>query len=182
MKRIPARATLCLLLLALGALVACAQDDDVATYMNAWNVFPQIIATFMFSFLYLAFYAAAVLVTLGYLRLFNGFDNEMIIWIGTLWFGGMILNAVATVVLQYRHWPIVLVVLPLLFGWGVLINTRSFADLTLPDAAKVALVVALVCTPWFGSTWRIHRPPAPPPVTSAGSLPAPVHFAPLESA
>jgi len=153
---------LCILLLLLAtALAVSAQTDDLLKeYMQPWQLFPQIVQTIVWSIIYLAFYAAALIISLSYLKLFQGFDTELLYWIGALWLGGMVLNA-----LVYHFtsvsWQAALLALPLLFGWSLFINTRSWADLTVQNGLRVALVVALVCAPYFGPTWRIVPPNAP---------------------
>ncbi|HEY3377492.1 MAG TPA: hypothetical protein VGL77_08360 [Armatimonadota bacterium] len=165
-----------LLLLALCASAALAQGEE-AEYMGSFNIFRDIVQTLIWSGIYIAFYAAALLLTLGYLRLFTGFETEMVIWVAALWVGGMAINAVAYGI-THNHFIAVLIAMPLLFGWSVFINTRNFGDLPLPEATRVALVVMLVCAPYFGPTWRIHRAPKPTPSLTESSwtvpTPAPV--------
>lgn len=157
-----------LLLLAISAAVA--QDDDVTTYVSTWALFPQIILTIMWSSAYLAIYAAALIITLAYLQRFGAVDGDLLIWTGVLWLGGLVINALAYALagdLLPQH-PAVGrqllaagLAIPMLFGWTVFISTRQWGDLTVRDAMRVALVVALVCAPYFGSTWRIQPPPPP---------------------
>ena len=164
-----------LCLLACTSLVL-AQDEEIVTIKNSYALFPQIITTLVWSFIYIAIYAAAVLIPLGYLRLFNGFENEMLTWVGVLWLGGMAINALAYMLVGDHHRIFaILIAMPLLFGWSVFVNTRNFADLVLEDAARVAIVVAILCTPWFGPTWRIHRPKATVEESRIILLTLPVH-------
>lgn len=152
-----------LLVLLICTSVAYAQDEDIDGMIKTVAGAPSTVMvgmkTFMWIMMYLPIYAAALVVTLSYLRLFNGFDTDVLIWITVLWLGGIVMSY-ASHHLIHGHVGAVLLSLPLLFGWGMLVNTRAFADLTVKDAWRVALVVTLVCAPWFGS-WSLRRPVNP---------------------
>jgi len=143
----------CLLLIATAAL---AQEEEIALMTGSYQLFHQLIRTLIFSSMYVLFYGAALVITLSYLKLFDGFETSTYLWIAALWFGGMVANFLAYKVTGH-HFGAALLAMPIIFGWGVLINTRSWADLTLPDALRVAAVVAVVCAPYFGPTWMIGR-------------------------
>jgi hypothetical protein len=167
------------LVVIVGLLVLCvalahAQADDVQTDVNqmhsGYSVIKDLTLTLGFSVIYLTLYAATLGVTLAYLRLPVEVDQDFIIWILSLWGGGLVINALAfklagamahTAAISAPWWLGALIALPLIYGWTVLISTRGFADLTLQDALRVAIAIAIVCTPWLGTTWRFH-PPAPP--------------------
>lgn len=145
------------------ATVALAQDEEINQYYSAFSGGKAIIMTIMWCVAYMLIYAGALVVTLAYLRLFEGFETETYWWILLLWGAGMVINTLA-----YRITPIpwiaALICLPIIFGWTLFISTRSFADLTVPDAIRVAVVVAICCAPYFGPT--ILLPPRQPKVTS----------------
>ncbi len=146
--------------------VAYAQDEDVTGLINdyaaPWPVFKQSIATLIWSICYLPIYIGAVVGVLQYLQRFPGFDSDLLIWIGALWIGGMVINALAYAV-PHHDKPVVaaLIAMPFLFGWSYFISTRSFSDLLPAHAWKVALIVTLTCAPYFGTTWRILKPEPP---------------------
>lgn len=166
---------LLLLLCAIVATAVLAQDEETLSksYLHAPATLGLIISTMLFTVGYLLLYAVAVVITLSFMQIFRGLDGEMLLWIGLLWLGGMGANYLA-----YRitatHWLAALITMPILFGWSLLINTRPWADLTLKDAARVGVVVMLVCAPYFGPTWRINSQTLPtteslrPPVVMPG--------------
>ncbi|HEX2951135.1 MAG TPA: hypothetical protein VHV83_16450 [Armatimonadota bacterium] len=149
------------LLLLLCTAAAYAQTEE-AEYLGNFTIIKDILMTIIWSAIYIAIYAAALLIPLAYLRLFNGFETEMLWWIGATWAGGLVINGLVYAITSK---PILaaLIALPFIFGWSLLIGTRSFVDLLPRDAMRIAVVVAILCAPWFGPTWRIqrHRPPAP---------------------
>lgn len=148
-----------LALLVLCATAVYAQEEY--EYVGSFNLFSQVVSSIIWSAIYIAIYAGALIVPLAYLRLFNGYENEQLLWIGLLWAGGMVINALVYHI-THIHFLAAILAIPLIFAWAVLINTRSFADLIMRDAVRVAAVVAVLCAPWFGPTWNVQRPkPAP---------------------
>ncbi|HPM25337.1 MAG TPA: hypothetical protein PLP66_15620 [Phycisphaerae bacterium] len=152
---LPAIAPLLLIALALLPRLAWGQEDDLG-YPNVYAAFVQVVRTIMYSAAYLLVYAAALTLTLKSLNRFFEFDAQLLTWIGVLWAGGMAVNALAYAVAgSARPWLAALIALPLLFGWTLFICTRSWADLLLAGALRVAVVTALVCAPYFGPTWHV---------------------------
>ena len=135
-----------------------AQGEDslsvAKAYPNGYLTINALLQTMIWSGAYLLIYAGALVVTLSCLQLFTGFDGSTILRIVALWLGGMVVNYFAFMMAHNHRVLAVLIALPLIFGWGVLINTRSFADLITRDAVRVSIVVALICTPYFGPTWH----------------------------
>ncbi len=164
-----------LLVISLGSAVAQSTDELINQYHSGPSVMGLLINTVIWSTVYLAIYTAALIVSLSYLKLFGGFDTELILWIGLLWGGGMVINAMAYHYIHAGSWVVALAALPLIFGWNLLISTRSFADLTLADAARVGIVIALFCAPWFHNTWGFDTPKKPlVPVTQTSMVVAPL--------
>ncbi len=164
-------------LLALGACAAMAQSTDelIEQYHSGPSVMGLLISTVIWSAAYLAIYTAALIISLSYLKLFGGFDTEFLMWIGLLWGGGLVINGIMYHYVHAGTWVVALCALPLIFLWSLLISTRSFADLTLADAARVGIVIALLCAPWFGNTWGFEVKTKPlVPVTQTSMLVAPV--------
>ncbi len=154
-------------LCALALSLVYAQDDLQQQYQSSYQFSAQLLNTLIFSCTYLFIYASALVITLYFLQLFPGFDFSMFAWIAILWLGGMGANYLAYTLAPSKHLPPALIALPLIFGWSMLICTRSFADLALSHAAIVSLVIALVCTPYFGPTWQIKPAPGNPNSSSA---------------
>ena len=153
---------LLIILLAFAAGTAMAQgtDDLIKEYTSGPSIFVSLISTVIWSAAYLAIYTAALIISLSYLKLFGGFDTEFIIWIGLLWGGGLVINGVAYHYIHNpRTWVVALCTIPLIYLWNLLISTRSFADLTFSDAARVGIVIALLGAPWFHNTWGFETPP-----------------------
>ncbi len=117
------------LLLVWGAVVpVLAQDDLINEYQHASTaVFAPMVFQVFLAVLYILFFAAALVISLSYLKVFNGFDAELAVWIGALWLGGMGITWGLHRVLPHP-WAVV-AALPLLFGWSFFINTRTWADL-----------------------------------------------------
>lgn len=159
-----------LVLLMTGLLLGCAavalgQQEDIDTYFGAWSIFPGIVSTIIWCAIYLPIYAACLMVPMAYLQRFTGVDANLLLLIGVLWLGGMAANAVGYGLAgDDRRWLAVLIIIPLVFGWCVLICTRDWADFSLREALVVAAVTALVCTPYFGPTWRVKPAPKAPEV------------------
>jgi hypothetical protein len=150
-------------LLLLATTWAFAQEEEVNQYVGAFQIGRYIIGTLIWSAIYLVAYTVVLVLTLSYFRLFSEFDTDMLIWIGVLWIGGLVINGVAYH-LGHSQFVSSLIALPLIFGWSTLIATRPFADLTWSDAAKISLVIALVCAPYFGPT--LYLPPKAPAESS----------------
>ncbi|HOF86581.1 MAG TPA: hypothetical protein PLZ36_00575 [Armatimonadota bacterium] len=152
---LPATVPLLLAALALLPRLAWGQEDDLG-YPNVYATVAQVVKTLMHSAAYLLVYAAALTLTLKSLNRFFEFDALLLTWIGALWLGGMAANALAYAVAgSARPWLAALVALPLIFGWTLFLCTRSWADLLLAGALRVAVVTALVCAPYFGPTWHV---------------------------
>jgi len=153
----------CFIALILVASVCFADqttDDLTNQYRSAPLFFGQLITTVVWSAAYLAIYTAALIISLSYLKLFGGFDTEFLTWIGLLWGGGLVINGVAYHYIHNpRTWVVALCTIPLIYLWNLLISTRSFADLTFSDAARVGIVIALLGAPWFHNTWGFETPP-----------------------
>lgn len=138
------------------AAVAWGQDEEWKEYSSGFSLFSGLIPTIIWSSAYLLIYTAALVITLSYLQRFGGFDGDLFLWIGLLWFGGMVINAYAYRV-AHVNWLAAILALPCLFGWSLLVSTRAFAELTVREAIKVSLVLALVCAPYFGTTWHMGK-------------------------
>jgi hypothetical protein len=155
--------TLCFL----SVTAALAQDD--AGYVTGMTTFSMLVSTLMYFLAYLVAYSIALPLTLSFIDLFRGFEVELIYWVLLLWGGGMGIDyLVCNKFLHFSH-PLLaaLLAIPLLFCWIVFISTRSFADLTWPNAVRVGVVLALVCAPWFGATWRFIPQPKQPFLNSS---------------
>lgn len=150
-----------LLVISVGSAVAQSTDDLINQYHSGPSVMGLLINTVIWSAVYLAIYTAALIISLSYLKLFGGFDTDLLLWIGLLWGGGLVINALAYHYIHAGSWVVALCTIPLIFGWNLLISTRSFADLTLADAARIGIVIALVCAPWFHNTWGFETPIKP---------------------
>ncbi|MEI7833472.1 MAG: hypothetical protein WCJ56_09785 [bacterium] len=150
-----------LLVMATGAAMAQSTDDLINQYHSGPSIIGLLITTVVWSAAYLAIYTAALIISLSYLKLFGGFDTEFLIWIGLLWGGGLVINGVMYHNIHAATWVVALCTIPLIFLWNLLISTRSFADLTLTDAARVGVVIALACAPWFHNTWGFETPIKP---------------------
>ncbi|MHB9131870.1 MAG: hypothetical protein ACYDBB_12395 [Armatimonadota bacterium] len=149
----------------LAGVLACvtaafAQEDSIP---NPYSTFATILTTIVLFSVYLVLYAAGLMITLGYLNRFQGVDVMLLLWIAVLWLGGMGINFLADKISPQHPFLAALITMPLIFGWSMLINTRSWADLTVEDAWKVSLVLALICAPYFGPTWQVKPPPKPQP-------------------
>jgi hypothetical protein len=179
------RAAVAIGLLLLCLALAHAQSDDPLSegkeLYNGFSVMKDLTLTLGFSVIYLTLYAGSLGVTLSILRFPVEVDQDFIIWIVSLWGGGLVINALAyrfagtlthTTALTAPQWLGALIALPLIYGWTVLISTRGFADLTWADAARVAVGIVIVCTPYLGTTWRFHPKPPPTPETRL-VIPAP---------
>jgi hypothetical protein len=162
---------LVLLVLGCAATLAHAQDDDINVLANSYGTFKLIIESVLWSGAYLLLYAAALVIPLIILGRFDGFEPTLLAWIGGLWLGGLFINAGVYAVCGTHRWLVILLALPLLFGWSYLLATRTWADVLPTVALRLSLVVALVCTPYFGPTWHT-RPRVKPPVESRLSEPA----------
>ena len=150
----------CLLLVMLCLSLAYAQDDALELgkqYQNSYQFGADLLNTLIWSGAYLLIYAGALVVTLSIMQLFLGFDTSVYIWILLLWLGGMMANYIGYSLVPQSNVVAALIALPLIFGWSLLIGTRSFADLTLRNALTVSLWVALVCAPYFGPTWHAKQ-------------------------
>jgi MFS family permease len=160
-------------LLCVAALAQVADDDPIQDYVHAWDFFGQLVRTILCSGIYLLIFPAIIGVTCSYLRRFEGVDGDFLIWSGLAWLGGMFINIGAYTAIE-RFWALTpergthfnliaaLVTVPLNFGLGLLLATRGFADLTIRDAWRVALITALLCAPYFVPTWHFRKPPTPP--------------------
>jgi hypothetical protein len=144
------------LLLLIGAALpvfAQASDDLTAEYLHAMpaahanTVFQVFLAV-----LYLLLYGAAIVTTMSSLKIFGGMDAELVTWIIGVWLGGMGLSWLTHHIMP--HPAAVLVTMPLLFGLTFFVSTRSWADLSTDHGWRVALVVALVCAPYFGPSFH----------------------------
>jgi hypothetical protein len=142
--------------LALLPRLALAQDDDGYNPQALYLTFSQVMQTILISACYLLIYAAALTITLRTLNRFFEVDAHLLTWIGVLWLGGMAANALGYRLVGVHH-PFLagLVALPLIFGWTLFICTRGWTDLLFPAALRVAVVVAVVCAPYFGPTWQV---------------------------
>jgi len=147
------------------ASVALAQQDDVDQLFGVWPMFIGIIESIIWSAIYLAIYAACLVVPMSYLQRFTGFDALLLLAIGVLWAGGMTASAIGYGIAGVgRPWLAIPLIMPLIFGWCVLICTRSWVDLSLREALVVAAVTTLLCTPYFGPTWKVKQPPKAPEI------------------
>jgi hypothetical protein len=177
------RLALLIVLVLLCVALAHAQGDDlskdVSDYHSGFSVLKGLALTLGYAAIALTLVAAALGVTLAYLRLPVEIDQDFLIWLGTVWGGGLVISIFACKALAaMTHvdalavpgWQAALIAIPCLFGWTVLMSTRNFADLTWGDAWRVAVVVAVVSAPWFGTPWRFQS--APPPALSR-VIPAP---------
>ena len=148
----------------LGA-TACAQDVGDST-QQAFTEGARDFVIFMWFACYLAAYSLVLPITLSFLQLFRGFETELAYWVLSLWAGGMGIDYLVARICNHHHqFFAALLALPLLFGWTVLVSTRRFADLTLDNAIRVGVVLALVCAPWKGPSFT----PAPQKQTSPDS-------------
>jgi len=172
-------------LLLVGLLVLCvslvfAQGEDAMDLAREYKNTPlsgvSVLMTIVWSGAYLLIYAAVLGGTLAYLQLFPGFDAAMILWMLILWLGGMVANFIGYAISD-NHFLASLIALPLIFGWSMLVGTRSFADMLPRDALRISIIIAVLCTPYFGPTWQAKPPQPvrneniPPPVDEQGCLP-----------
>lgn len=154
------------LVLVIGLLLLCVAtvvfaQDDTESLIKSYAKAPSVGVGFIYiaaSALYLALYAGCLIVTCSYLQRFTGFDGWVLLWIGVLWLGGMVANYLGYAVAGENKFLAVLIAAPLIFGWVVLISTRSWADLSLREALLAAAVIVVICAPYFGPTWPIIWP------------------------
>lgn len=136
-----------------------AQDDDLAGYTNVYPTFSLIVKTVLYSGAYLLIYAAALTLTLKSLGRFFEFDGQLLCWIALLWLGGMVANGIGYHLIGPRHpFLAALATMPLIFASSLLICTREWTDLLFSAALRVAIVVTVVCAPYFGPTWYLGLP------------------------
>ena len=150
------------LLLGVAALAVLAQDDELENPYQGFSVMSYVISSLYWSVGYLLLYGAVLATTLVIMRIFPGFDTDFYYWIGALWIGGLIINGVVYAITRH-HFLGGLLGAGLIFGWSMLLNRLSIADIPWPDAKKLALILALICAPWFGPTLRTQAIPRTPP-------------------
>jgi len=140
--------------------LALAQADDldqtINEYTSAFTLGP-LIWTLLWSLAYLPIYAGGLVIPMIYLQRFTGTDANLLFWIALLWLGGLGANYVGYAVGGTHRWLAVLIAAVIIFGWVVLICTRSWADLSLRESLIVAAVITILCAPYLGPTWRIER-------------------------
>jgi len=140
-----------LLCLLLGCAVAALAADEITEYMGGIGFFKQLVFTLILFVVYFFIYGSALGVSLSYLKQYVGFDMETYTYITLVWAGGMAANYLAYRLTHGEQQMIAAAIAFLLiFSWTLFISTRSFVDITLSNAWRIALVVALVCTPYFG--------------------------------
>lgn len=167
------------LLCVLCVIATCAwgQDDLIDTYTSSWSSSHAMLLSIICSVAYLLLYTGTAIITLSYLRVFNGFDLLIALWVLALWGGGMVVNQVLFKLTGTGHtFFTALLAMPVLYGWSYFISTRSWADITPENARRVALAIALICAPYFGPS--IVTPPHRPPATNLGQARTP-HLATL---
>jgi len=172
-SRIAVLVVLCVLY---AATLAFAQEEEATEIVGGFTMMRQVIQTVMWSAAYLPLYAACLVVPMSYLQRFSGFDANLLCWIAVLWLGGMGANYIGYAVTDTR-WLALLIAAPLIFGWIVLICTRSWADLSVRESLIVAAVTVICCLPYFGPTWHIH-PKERPQVDLGAARPAVLAMAP----
>jgi len=178
------------LLLLCSAAAAFSQADDldqeINTYTSAFNLGGPLIMTVLWSLAYLPIFAGGLVIPLHYMQRFTGFEASLLFWIAVLWLGGLGANYLGYVAAgEEKRWLALLIAAPIMFGWCLLICSRSWADLTLKEALLVAGIITVLCAPYFGPTWRFKRVTAPDDVVSAhhqlgrsaGVLPAHIFIA-----
>ena len=141
--------------------VVFAQEEEMRTMSEGYTMLKEIIWTLMWSLAYLPIYAGGLIIPMYYLQRFTGVDSELLFTIAVLWLGGMGANYVGYALPGHHRWLILLVAAVVILGWCVLICTRSWADLSLKESLIVGVVIMVLCTPYFGPTWRISRPKPP---------------------
>ena len=160
-----------ILLLSIVALVSLAfAQDDIDNPYQGFSIMTYIISTIYWSAGYLILYSAVMMMVLVQKRLFPGFDSALYIWMGAHWVGGLAINALCYSI-THNHFLAGILGGAMIFAWSMLLNRFTFADIPWPDARLLALILALICAPWFGPTLRTQiMPPAPPPLEDAPSL------------
>jgi hypothetical protein len=136
---------------------AFAQEEEMRTMNEGYRMLQQLIWTLMWSLAYLPIFAGGLIIPMYYLQRFSGVDSELLLLIAVLWLGGMGANYIGYAVGGEIRWLAVLIAAVILFGWCVLICTRSWADLSLKESLIIGAVIVILCAPYLGPTWRFER-------------------------
>jgi len=149
-----------LLVCCIGAAFA-SEDPLVDEYFSAFSLGPAI-QTIMWSLAYLPIFTGGLIIPMHYLQRFTGFEAALMFWIAVLWLGGLGANYIGYAVAgEEKRWLALLIATPIMFGWCLLICSRSWADLTVKEALLVAGIITVLCAPYFGPTWRFKKVTAP---------------------
>lgn len=154
-----------------GLLVCCAvaafgQADDldqtIGEYNAAFTLGGPLIWTLLWSLAYLPIYLGALVIPMHYMQRFTGFDASLTCWIAVLWLGGLGANYAGYGIVNHfgdasqggGRWLAVLIAAVLIFGWCVALAQLPWADLSFKESLLIAGIVAVLCAPYFGNTWR----------------------------
>ncbi len=127
-------------------------DQDVKEYHGSVTIFGGLIGTFIWSSVYLLIYTASIGVSLSYFKYYVALDAETIRWVIFTWVGGLIINAMAYKFVHNTYVITALIAMPFIFAWSFLINWRN--DIPIADCLKIAGITAVLCSPYFGPTWK----------------------------
>lgn len=156
-----------MLLLLLAIVQMAVAQDDIDNPYQGFSVMTYIISTIYWSSGYLLLYGAVLISVLVFMKLFPGFESALYIWIAALWVGGLFINALSYSITHHKFIAGLLGG-AMIFGWSLLLNRFTFADIAWPEAKRLALILALICAPWFGPTLRTQIMPPPPPAVEEG--------------
>ena len=148
-------------LVLLAAGLAHAQDEDINQYIGGYSIIASVVSTFEWSLIYLGLYTLGLGAAIVLQQRWAGFDFTFMWWIIGLWLGGTVMSAV----IYYKLFPpphagdpslpATLLTMPLIFGWSMLLCTRSWADLSTKEALVASLLLMFLCAPYFGPTLRV---------------------------
>ncbi len=127
--------------------------EEQREYMGGIRVMGDLTGTFIWTSVYLLIYTASIGIPLSYLKYYVSLEPEMIWWVVFTWLGGMVINALAYKLIHLPYLGVAFIAMPFIFGVSFFINWRN--DIPIGDSLKVAGVTALLCSPYFGPTWRM---------------------------
>ena len=144
--------------------LAHAQDEDINQYISSYTIISSVVETFTWSMIYLGLYALGLGAAIVLQQRWAGFDVTLMWWVIGLWLGGSVITGVA----YYSVFPplppahlgdpslkATLLSMPLIFGWSMLLCTRTWADLMPKEALIASLAIMLLCAPYYGPNVRI---------------------------
>lgn len=149
-----------LLLLLLAMVSLAVAQDDIDNPYQGFSIMTYIISTIYWSSGYLLLYGAVLISVLVLMKLFPGFESALYIWLAALWVGGLFINFLSYSITHNKFLAGILGG-AMIFGWSMLLNRFTFADIPWPEAKRLALILALICAPWFGPTQRTQVMPKP---------------------